>query len=352
MISDFERPNDTLLCIINNITDLDMNTILEHLVNNRSFTTFHSIESELLLNQQKNYLFDLSYLGVIDLFGDKSIDFLQGQLTCDLRLVSDASMIQGAQCNLKGRILSLLDIINWQGIKLVLPQDLIEVTQNSLNKAALLSRVKITTNNSYKVLGFYLQHDNDQIPRLLPLPNELYALSYTSHGCVYHLGKGFYIYLIHSDYYDSFCKPFIENNQLLGSLTWHTLRLFNNQIDIYPNSRGLFLPHRIGLHQTSYVSFDKGCYKGQEIIARTHYRATLKHELKKFIIQTSNELHAGQKLFKSDEDTEIGELIDYSMLGQNQYLVAASILKESFSSVRLEGDQFPIQLEEKIELEP
>ncbi|HAU1217452.1 TPA: folate-binding protein YgfZ, partial [Legionella pneumophila] len=67
MISDFERPNDTLLCIINNITDLDMKTMLEHLVNNRSLITFRPIESELLLNKQKNYLFDLSYLGVIDL---------------------------------------------------------------------------------------------------------------------------------------------------------------------------------------------------------------------------------------------------------------------------------------------
>ncbi|HAZ7572599.1 folate-binding protein YgfZ [Legionella sp. PATHC032] len=328
-----------------------MKTILEYLVNNRSLTTFRTIESELSLNRQKNYLFDLSYLGVIDLFGDKSTDFLQGQLTCDLRLVTNTSIIQGAQCNLKGRILSLLDIINWHGVKLVLPQDLIEVTQHSLNKAALLSRVKITANNSYKVLGFYLQHDNDQIPQLLPLPNELYALSYSSRSCVYHLGKGFYIYLIHSDYYDSFCKPFNENNQLLGSLTWHTLRLFDNQIDIYPNSRGLFLPHRIGLHRTSYISLDKGCYKGQEIIARTHYRATLKHELKKFVIQTDSQLYSGQKLFKSDENTEIGELVDYSMLGQNRYLVAASILKENFSYACLEGDQFPIQLEEKIEFE-
>lgn len=56
MISDFERPNDTLVCIINNIIDLDMKTILEHLVNNRSLITFRPIESELLLNKQKNYL--------------------------------------------------------------------------------------------------------------------------------------------------------------------------------------------------------------------------------------------------------------------------------------------------------
>ncbi|HFD2284946.1 TPA: folate-binding protein YgfZ, partial [Legionella pneumophila] len=55
--------------------------------------------------------------------------------------------------------------------------------------------------------------------------------------------------------------------------------------------------------------------------------------------------------FKSDEDTEVGELIDYSMLGENRYLVAASILKDNFSSVCLEGNKFPIQLEEKIELE-
>ncbi|HFL2237356.1 TPA: folate-binding protein YgfZ, partial [Legionella pneumophila] len=48
MISDFERPNDTLVCIINNIIDLDMKTILEHLVNNRSLITFRPIESELL----------------------------------------------------------------------------------------------------------------------------------------------------------------------------------------------------------------------------------------------------------------------------------------------------------------
>ena len=42
-------------------------------------------------------------------------------------------MIQGAQCrNLQGRILTLMDVINWQGIKLVLPADLLEATIKSL----------------------------------------------------------------------------------------------------------------------------------------------------------------------------------------------------------------------------
>lgn len=326
-----------------------MKTILEHVINNRHLTTFNSIESELLLNKQKNYLFDLSYMGVIDLLGEKSIDFLQGQLTCDLRLVSDSTMIQGAQCNLKGRILSLLDVIDWQGVKLLLPQDLIEVTQSSLTKTAQISRVSLSVDNNYKILGFYLQNIKDQIPDTLHLSNSTYSLSYSKNYCAYHIGKGFYIYLIPLDYYEKFCKPFFENNQLLGSLTWHTLRLFHSQMDIYLNSRGLFLPHRVDLHQTQYISFDKGCYKGQEIIARTHYRATLKHELKTFIIQTSNELYSGQKLFKSDENTEIGELIDYSLLGHDRYLLVVSILKEKFSSARLEKHSFSISLEEVFE---
>lgn len=330
-----------------------MNNTFDHLINSRVLTTFNAIDIELILNKKKNYLFDLSYIGVLDISGDKALDFLQGQLTCDLRLVSDIQMIQGAQCNLKGRILSLLDIINWNGFKLVLPKDLIEPTQISLIKTAQLSRVSIQENSTLKLFGFYLQNSEDLLPDLTFFPNNLYAQAHSTNYCYYHLGNGFYIFIIQEDIEQQFCKPFIEKNQLVGSLTWHTLRLFNQQIDIYPESRGLFLPHRLDLHQTQYISFDKGCYKGQEIIARTHYRATLKHELKIYSIKTEENLFSGQKLYKVAEatepgETELGELIDYSSLGNNTYLVAVSVLKGSYQLTRFQGHSKSIQLEEPL----
>lgn len=321
-----------------------MNKAINHLVNTRSLTTFDSAETISKLNKQKNYLFDLSFLTILDVAGDKASEFLQGQLSCDINSVSDIQMIQGAQCNLKGRILSLLDIINWNGFKLILPKDISETTQNSLSKTALLSRVSIKENTGLKVFGFYLQNDDDLIPESSYLPKDLYAQCHGSEYCYYHLGQGFYIFIIQADIEERFCRPFIEQNQVAGSLTWHTLRLTNKQIDIYPESRGMFLPHRLGLQDTKYISFDKGCYKGQEIIARTHYRATLKHELQVYTVSSEQNIYSGQKLFKPEADLEVGELIDYSITGEGSFIIAVSILKDAPSLVRLEGQGGLIEL--------
>jgi tRNA-modifying protein YgfZ len=314
-----------------------MNNAISHIVNTRPLTTFASTETISVLNKHKNYLFDLSFLTILDVIGEKANEFLQGQLSCDINKVSDIQMIQGAQCNLKGRILSLLDIINWNGFKLVLPKDLCEVTQSSLSKTALLSRVSIKENNGLKVFGFYLQNDNDLIPEASYLPKDLYAQCHSSDYCYYHLGHGFYIFIIKSDIEQKFCQPFVEQNHMAGSLTWHTLRLIHKQINIYPESRGMFLPHRLALQDTQYLSFNKGCYKGQEIIARTHYRATLKHDLKLYTIASDQNIYSGQKLFRPEADIEVGELIDYSIINQGCYVIAVSILKDAPSSVRFEG---------------
>jgi len=321
-----------------------MKTTFNHLINSRILTAFNSIEAELKLQKEQNYLFDLSYLGVLEVLGDKVIDFLQGQLTCDLHALSDIQMIQGAQCNLKGRVLALMDIINWQGIKLILPEDLLEQTQASLIKPAMLSRVSFKENKELRVFGFYLQNAKDIVPDSTFLPSPLYAQSFSMKYCCYHLGNGFYIFIVQPEFAEELTKRFSDKNQLLGSLTWHTLRLANQQFDIYPESRGLFLPHRLDLQQTQYLSFNKGCYKGQEIIARMHYKATLKHQLKTFVIKTDQTLHSGQKLFKSAAEIELGELIDFSILGQDSYLIAVSILKEAVQSVFFEGNTQSVPL--------
>jgi tRNA-modifying protein YgfZ len=322
-----------------------MNDNLNHLVNSRALTTFSSIATELALNPKKNYLFELPHFGALTVQGEKTVEFLQGQLTADIAKVTDIQMIQAAQCNLKGRILALMDVINWNGIKLILPQDILEQTKISLSKTALLSRVTIEEHLNYNYWGFYFQNAEDIIPNTVFLPKDLYAKAEGLDFCYYHLGDGFYVFMAHKQLTPAFTQPFIEQKQLLGSLTWHTLRLSEYQLTIYPESRGLFLPHRLDLHQTHYLSFDKGCYKGQEIIARTHYKATLKHELRIYQINTTQALSAGQKLFKVNEDIELGELVDYSILDDAHYLIAVSILKDSPLEVRIEKNNPPLQLE-------
>ncbi|MDR3442984.1 MAG: folate-binding protein YgfZ [Legionella sp.] len=322
-----------------------MKTPNTYLINKRPLTAFNAVDKELELNPEINYLFDLSHFGVLDVQGANALEFLQGQLTCDVQSVSDIQIVQGAQCNLKGRILALMDVLLWNGAKLVLPQDLLEATINSLNKTAMLSRVALTINHDVKVFGFYLQNKQEAVPGVSFFPDSLYALSYGTNYCCYHLGKGFYILLAETTLAEELFKNFEAKNQLLGSLTWHTLRLAQQQLDIYPESRGLFLPHRLDLHETAYLSFNKGCYKGQEIIARMHYKATIKHELKIYTVSTDETIYSGQKLLKEQGGAELGELVDFSMLGNNRYVVAVSILKGIEPSVWFDGHSQLVQFQ-------
>lgn len=311
---------------------------IAHQINSRVYSTFDNINIELQIKPGENYLFDLSYLSILDIDGNKAAEFLQGQLTCDMNRLSENSMIQGAQCNLQGRILTFMDVIQWNGIKLIVPADLAQSTINSLLKTAQLSRVSISENDSYFVFGMCLQNTQE-----ISLPKEQYGFTALSDYCIYHLGREFYIAIVANSAKDRFIDK-IKPSAVRGSLTWHTLRLQHMEFSIYPESRGLFIPHRLGLHQTSLISFNKGCYKGQEIIARLHYKSTIKHHLQLFTIKTKAKIHSGQKIISTETLAEIGELIDFSLLEDETYIIAMSVLKDATLEVRFEGNEEVITL--------
>lgn len=317
----------------------------EYFINNRQFTVTSSLSNELNFQHDKNYLFELPYLQSLAVIGERAAEFLQGQLSCDMRQVTGNMMRQGAMCNLKGRILALLDIIDWHELQLILPRDLLGDTQNSLHKTAMLSRVKLEPTAAYQFYGFYLLNPNDLLPAQISLPVERFSLTQADDRCCYNLGDNLFICLIKNENASSLTREFIHNQQFRGSLAWHHLQLRHKQVLIYPETRGLFLPHRLDLHRSGYLSFDKGCYKGQEIIARTHYRAKLKHGLRLFTIETDEPLLVGKNLLDPVNETEIGELIDFSPQGNNHYLIATSILLDHPTHARIEGQENSVRLD-------
>lgn len=319
--------------------------LLNSVINQREYSFIESLENELLIQSDQNYLFDLGYLGQIAVQGEKAEEFLQGQLTCDVKKVNASTIQQGALCNLKGRILALMDVAfsKTQGFSLILPYDLIEETKRSLEKTAIFSRVSLKA-GSQKLFGLYLQ--NPKVLRLeIPCPIEKYQAYENDILFIYHLGDGFYILYFKQDTPNDIATLFIKDGQMRGSLAWHVLRLQNKEYQIYPNTRGIFLPHRLDLHLTGYLSFDKGCYKGQEIIARTHYRAKLKHGMKVYVIHSEHSPIAGSRVFDAHNNNEIGELIDCSPINEHKYLVAVSIHFEHSNTVKVEGLEKEFALE-------
>lgn len=315
----------------------------EYIINKRVFTQLATFGEEFNLKKNKNYLFPLSYLSSLRLRGDQAGKFLQGQLSCDIRQVSSTTIRQGALCNLKGRILALMDVIDWQGLQLILPEDLLADTQISLSKTAQLSRVNLEPSSEYQFYGFYLQNPDDLLPSI-SLPSENFSLTASKETCCCRLSATMYLIIIENQQATVLSEPFFARGQLHGSLAWHQLQLQQKQVLIYPETRGMFLPHRLDLHLSGHLSFDKGCYKGQEIIARTHYRAKLKHSLQLFTLDTKEPLYPGKKLLDPTGKIEVGELIDYCPLNDEHQLIAASVIHEPAPTILIEDHQAVVNL--------
>lgn len=314
-------------------------------INTRDLSYYTSLNEELTLHEGHNYLYDLTYLAGLHVGGENAATFLQGQFSCNVEEITPYQMRQGALCNLKGRILSLWDIIACpDGFQLVGPHDLLAATQAGLNKTAMLSRVSLLPSTNYQIFGFYLQNNADIKPFDLILPNEAFQVISENNCHIYHLGRRRYVILVEKKSVNSLCDPFIYAGQWRGSLAWHTLQLKHQQFEIYPQSRGLFLPHDVGLQHSGYLSFNKGCYKGQEIIARMHYRAKIKHKLDFFVISTNEKLYSGQKILSPDRKIQYGELIDFSPIDNTNWKIVVSILLEHPDVVQLEQQESPVTL--------
>jgi len=291
-------------------------------LNTRPFTTVHPLKEELSFHTSSTYVFDLDYLGVLDIIGDSAHTFLQGQKTCDVNDVHANQMRPSAICNLQGRIMALLDVIDWQGLHLLMPKDLLEPTQHSLAKVGLFSKVTVPINPNYSVLGLYLPDPNTPSGLPLPCPQTPWQSTHNEQMYCYAISDRLFIILLKTDQKNALMSQF-PHAQQRGSLAWHYLQLQIPRLSIYPNTRGLFLPHRLGLQHTPILSFKKGCYKGQEIIARTQYLAKLKHTLKSIEIESTEPLCAGQTLL-GPQQNEMGEIIDYCPLENNRYLLLIS----------------------------
>lgn len=278
----------------------------------------------MLLSTKQPIFFDLPHLGAIRVAGDKAQEFLQGQITCDIRKITSQSMRQGALCNVKGRILTLLDIIQYQDIYwLILPKDLIPSTMHSLEKVALLSRVALSNVPEAELAAIWeppSAHFHNNTPYTVDsMPNYSKYTTRLGHSMFFRIQQKRSLETLIQQFYPEIIK--------LDEIYWHYLQLSHGFVSIYPETRGLFLPHALNLPSLGFIDFQKGCYKGQEIIARMHYRATnLKHniQINRFTLRPPPVL--GQALANPDNTLEIlGEIIDYCPINLDntqQYLIA------------------------------
>lgn len=265
----------------------------------------------------------LSHEGVLAVRGVDAGKFLQGQLTCNLDYLSDAKATLGARCTQKGRMQSSFRILlESDGCLLAMASELIEAQLADLKKYAVFSKSKLTDESAAWVrfgvqngdaalasLGLELPQDTDAVVRA----NDLIAIRVSPARSELWV-RAEQAAEIQSRLAEQLAEGSL-NDWLLGQIEAGIGQVFGS-------TREEFIPQMINLQAVGGVSFKKGCYTGQEIVARMQYLGKLKRRLYRLSLADQDVPEPGATLFSPVHASSVGNVVIAARTAQSVELLA------------------------------
>lgn len=220
-------------------------------------------------------------LDLITVAGPDAVRLLQGQLTCDVDALSDPGFTPGALCNNKGRVLATFILVRQgAGFYLALNKGLGSVLATALKKylpfyKCEFKQITVEANVCFGVAGE--DAAGIFIGRVASLPEDKQCANLAD-GWICTLDQTQQQYLVYSSALLMTAK--LAQAVTTGTLTdWLLAGMQSGQFPFLPGDAEKYTPQELHLDRHQYVSFTKGCYTGQEIVARMHYRGKLKKHL-------------------------------------------------------------------------
>ncbi len=273
---------------------------------------------------QSNLLVDLSHLGIIKVSGKDAEKFLQGQFTNDVRQVTATQSQLSAWCSPKGRILVNFRVFKRDGNQegqgntfyLLMPQLNVETTLKRLQLYILRSQVKLE--NVSKILprlGIAGEQSTKLLAACLGLsrPLELNG-SVTLEGLtVLRLPGTPERYVVLSEdqqRLQGVWDCLAHRARSVETWVWEVLDILAGVPHILPVLADLFVPQMVNYPTLGGVSFTKGCYPGQEVVARMQYLGTPKRQMYLVKIYSATVPQPGEHLYVSGEELSIGQIVN------------------------------------------
>ena len=252
----------------------------------------------------KNKAIDLNHLSVLEVNGEGSFDLLQGQITCDVSKVSATNSELGALCNAKGRIISSFNLCYLQdrSYALIGHTEALLKTEEELKKYSPFYKVELNENKSFSFFGVDKDTFEDIYNEKVVQTENTIEIG----GCrfISYLGKKFLLAFCNEDGLTEFKNLFelIEERA-----QWNLDEILCRNVEISKENIGKFTPHELNYDVNNRIDFDKGCYTGQEVVARMQYRSK---NLPRLCVAESSDLSISEKMtLTNEEDRKIGNLV-------------------------------------------
>lgn len=276
----------------------------------------------------------LGHLGLINLVGDDAADFLHKQLTNDVLHLTEGIARHAAWCSAKGRMLaSLITYRQGESIRLLLSKDLAEQTSKRLQMYILRAKAKASDiSNQVEILGLMGETSEQtllsaglNLPSSTERDGELNTAT-TGDVTVICLAAQRFIVVIPAPEALTYWEKFAEHATPTGTPTWEWHDIQDGLPVISLPTREAFVPQMVDFDLLGGVNFKKGCYPGQEIVARTHYLGKVKRHLyrvtSKALIVPGQELHS-----PASPDQAVGMIISAVEQTEGSWVGLASILE-------------------------
>jgi folate-binding protein YgfZ len=227
----------------------------------------------------------LTHLSLIKISGSDSEQFLQGQLTSDVSKL-DKTWQYAGYCSPKGRLLGLLQI--WRAANdfyALISADLVDDVIKRLRMFVLRSKVNIEFLEGTRVLGVHKHHLLSAVQDEFPLSDAQKSVTMSKHGDLVQFGNAAspssFALIINQrvlllGYNLTTKSQIIVDN---GDNSWAAADINEGLPRVNAQTADLFIPQMLNLELLGGISFKKGCYTGQEIVARMHYLGRLKQRM-------------------------------------------------------------------------
>tara|TARA_B110000967_G_scaffold204422_1_gene246871 strand:- start:238 stop:1164 length:927 start_codon:yes stop_codon:yes gene_type:complete len=291
-----------------------------------------------------NSKIQISDLDVIVIKGRDSETFLQGQITNDIRIIKDEEKaIYAGYCNQKGRLIAFFLIIKvWDNYFLFCPSSIGSEISKKLSIYIMRSEVYLNhSSEDISYFSFYGGGKEEQsfkdcggiLPKILmqniqqshkdgrstsfsvtklPGENDRYFV----------LGNNKTIKAIYLEIY--------PNSGGLDSNSWHESDIETKIPNIFKETQDKFIPQSLNLDLIDAINFKKGCYTGQEIVARTHYLGKSKRRMYLGSINADKPPKLGDAV--TTDGNKVGQIINICKKENGLYWVLFEIIIEKISS--------------------
>ena len=252
----------------------------------------------------------LSHEGVLAVRGADAAKFLQGQLTCNLNYLSDTQASLGARCTQKGRMQSSFRILlQGDGVLMAMATELLEPQLADLKKYAVFSKSKLTDESAHWA-RFGLSDADPVLASLgLALPVETDSVVRSEQLIAVRVSPGRTELWVPAEAAEAVRSQLAAQLKEADLNEWLLGQIRAGIGQVMPQTRELFIPQMLNLQAVGGVSFKKGCYTGQEIVARMQYLGKLKRHLYRLSLNTAQMPEPGTPLFSPSHNSAIGEVV-------------------------------------------